>query len=96
MFESAIEKKINRLIKDLGGKAYKWVSPGAAGVPDRICVLPGGKIVFIEAKRPDVSDGLSLRQKKEALRLRKLGHVVLRVNDVEELKLELRGLGYEV
>lgn len=96
MFESVIEQNICKLIKALGGKAYKWVSPGAAGVPDRICVMPGGKVIFIEVKRPNVSDGLSIRQKKEALRLRKLGQVVFRINDMDELKRELRSLGYEV
>ena len=34
------------------GKAYKFVSPGNSGVPDRIIVLPGGKIGFCELKRP--------------------------------------------
>ena len=32
--------------------AAKWVSPGMAGVPDRIVFLPGGRIIFVELKRP--------------------------------------------
>jgi hypothetical protein len=35
-----------------GGWAYKFVSPGAAGVPDRIVILPGGRIAFVELKAP--------------------------------------------
>jgi hypothetical protein len=35
-----------------GGSAYKFVSPGAVGVPDRIVLLPGGKIAFVELKAP--------------------------------------------
>ncbi len=33
-------------------------------MPDRIAILPGGRIIFIEVKRPGLSDGLSVRQKK--------------------------------
>ena len=33
-----------------GGKALKWSSPSQRGVPDRIIILPGGKIGFIELK----------------------------------------------
>lgn len=35
-----------------GGLCLKWVCPGWAGVPDRICLLPGGRIIFVELKRP--------------------------------------------
>ena len=40
MYESTFERKLCEYIKSLGGKAYKWVSPGAPGVPDRIAILP--------------------------------------------------------
>ena len=64
MYESALERKICDYIKTLGGKAYKWVSPGAPGVPDRIAILPGGRIIFIEVKRPGLSDGLECTAEK--------------------------------
>jgi len=35
-----------------GGKALKWSSPSQKGVPDRIIVLPGGLVGFLELKRP--------------------------------------------
>jgi hypothetical protein len=38
--------------KMAGGLAIKWVSPGFAGVPDRILIMPGGRIVFVELKAP--------------------------------------------
>ena len=95
MYESAFEKKICNFIKGLGGKAYKWVSPGNSGVPDRIAVLPGGKIIFIEVKRPGLSDGLSVRQKKVIADLEKLGCTVWRVSDMEELKLKMKEGGIE-
>ena len=37
--------------KKIGGKSYKFVSPGNPGVPDRIFILPGGKVFFVELKR---------------------------------------------
>lgn len=50
--ENAIEKKLRARVKAHGGRCLKWVSPGEAGVPDRIVLLPGGRIVFVETKRP--------------------------------------------
>lgn len=50
MKESAIEEKLVRGVKALGGRAYKFVSPGNAGVPDRIVVFPGGQVIFVELK----------------------------------------------
>lgn len=50
MKESAIEAKLRDGIRKLGGRAYKFISPGNAGVPDRMVILPGGKIVFVELK----------------------------------------------
>ena len=50
MRESMIERKLTRKIEGIGGKFYKWVSPGNDGVPDRIAILPNGRIVFVELK----------------------------------------------
>lgn len=52
MRESALEKKLMEAVKELGGLHWKFVSPGTAGVPDRICVFPGGRVVFVEMKAP--------------------------------------------
>ena len=51
MKERDIEVLLREGVKQLGGKAYKWVSPGNAGVPDRIVILPGGVIHFVEIKQ---------------------------------------------
>lgn len=93
MYESAFERKLCDHIKSLGGKAFKWVSPGARGVPDRIAILPGGKVIFIEVKRPGVSDGLSVRQRKIFALLEGLGCTVWRISDMEDLKARLREYG---
>ncbi len=52
MRESELEKRFCALVMRAGGRAYKFVSPGNAGVPDRLVVLPGGRIGFVELKRP--------------------------------------------
>ena len=50
MRESEIESILVSEIRREGGKAYKWVSPGNSGVPDRIIIMPGGRISFVELK----------------------------------------------
>lgn len=50
MKESDIEARLVRGVKAQGGRAYKFVSPGHVGVPDRIVVLPGGRVIFVELK----------------------------------------------
>ena len=46
--EKTTEAYLRDRVKALGGRSYKWVSPGCSGVPDRIVVMPGGRIVFVE------------------------------------------------
>jgi len=52
MRERDIEAYLRDQIKRLGGIAYKFVSPGNAGVPDRLVLLPGAGVVFVELKAP--------------------------------------------
>lgn len=52
MREKVIEDYLRLRVKQLGGRAYKFVSPGNAGVPDRIVILPGRLIFFVETKAP--------------------------------------------
>ena len=52
MDEKGIERKLVRMTSQLGGMALKFVSPGCAGVPDRLVLLPGGKAGFVELKAP--------------------------------------------
>lgn len=48
--EKEIEKILVAEVKKLGGKAYKFVSPGNSGVPDRIVIFPKKPPVFVELK----------------------------------------------
>jgi len=52
MREKEIEQYLVKKVKEIGGKAFKFVSPGNAGVPDRMVCLPGGRIFFVELKAP--------------------------------------------
>lgn len=51
MLESDIEHYLVRRVKALGGHAYKFVSPTNRGVADRLVVLPGGRVWFVEVKQ---------------------------------------------
>lgn len=53
MLESKIEKALVARVKALGGKCEKFTSPGRRAVPDRIVLLPGGRVVFVELKAPN-------------------------------------------
>ena len=52
MRESFIEEKLTKAVKQKGGVCWKFTSPGTAGVPDRIVLMPGGRIAFVEVKAP--------------------------------------------
>lgn len=49
MSEKEIENYLVKRVKKLGGLCFKFISPGNAGVPDRI-VIKDGKLIFIELK----------------------------------------------
>ena len=63
MREKDIEGHLRDRVKAMGGRAYKFVSPGNDGVPDRLVLLPGGKIMFVETKAPGkTSTPLQIKQ----------------------------------
>lgn len=51
MLEKELEAKLRDAVKQQGGRAYKFTSPGNTGVPDRLVVFPDGQIGFIELKQ---------------------------------------------
>ena len=84
MRESTFEAKFGKMVKKLGGLSYKWVSPGNAGVPDRIVFFPPGTwigetlvegIWFVELK--STKGKLTPRQRHQHDRLRQRGAQVL-------------------
>lgn len=76
MLESDIESKLRKRIHTLGHgvKCLKFTSPGFTGVPDRIILLPGAHVIFVELKKP----GKKERKRQEYVQglLRKLGFEV--------------------
>lgn len=69
--ERDIELYLIRKVEERGGLALKFTSPGNDGVPDRIVMLPFGKITFVELKTE--RGRLSAIQKWQQERLRKRG-----------------------
>lgn len=53
MREIQIEKALNKAVCGMGGLSLKFISPGFDGVPDRLVLLPGKKLAFIELKAPN-------------------------------------------
>lgn len=82
MRERDIEKWLRRQVENLGGLAFKFTSPGNDGVPDRLAVLPGGLIYFIELKTD--RGRLSLLQVWQQDRLRQLGVNVAVIRGMDE------------
>lgn len=74
MREREIEEKLRIESQKRGGLAMKFVSPGLVGVPDRIVVLPQGRIGFVELKAPgEKPRKIQVRRMEQ---LRKLGFLV--------------------
>lgn len=90
MLEKDIEARLVRGVKALGGKAYKFVSPGNIGVPDRMIVLPGGKIIFAELKTD--SGVLSAMQRAQIKQLQDLGADVRVLKGLDQVRAFLAGL----
>ena len=82
MRERDIEKWLRRQVESLGGLAGKFTSPGNDGVPDRLAVLPGGLIYFIELKTD--RGRLSPLQVWQQDRLRQLGVNVAVIKGMDE------------
>jgi streptogramin lyase len=78
ILERDIERYLVRRTIEHGGVAYKWVSPGRVGVADRIVLLPGGVVWFVELKT--VKGRLSPLQKLFAAEMRRMGmnYIVIR------------------
>ena len=74
MLEKEIEKILVQEVKKLGGRAYKWVSPGNNGVPDRIIIFPGQMPIFAELKTDSGKSVIRPESPvKEAVRFRAAG-----------------------
>lgn len=72
--EKAIERYLAERVKALGGVCLKYSNPGMTGYPDRLCVMPEGKTIWVELKsrgrKPEALQEVRFRQ------LASLGHRV--------------------
>ena len=83
MREKTIESKLVKAVKSMGGLAPKFVSPGLDGVPDRLVLLPGGNMAFIEVKAPgETMRPLQVRRKRQ---LERLGFSVYCIDSPEQI-----------
>ncbi len=83
MREKTIERKLADAARARGGLAPKFMSPGFDGMPDRIVLMPGGRLAFVEVKAP----GKVPRPLQEARHrmLRELGFFVYVLDRPEQI-----------
>ena len=83
MLEKYIEKKLVAAVKKMGGIAVKFVSPGLDGMPDRLVLLPNGKMAFVELKAPGKKPRpLQIRRIRQ---LRELGFACYVIDNDEQI-----------
>ena len=91
MRESFIEEKLTKAVKQNGCVCWKFTSPGTAGVPDRIILMPEGRIAFVEVKAPGEKPR-PLQLSRHRL-LRRLGfkvYVLDALEDIEKIISEVK------
>lgn len=81
MREKEIEQKLVKAVKAVDGLCIKFTSPGMDGVPDRLVLMAGGKLAFIELK----ATGKKPRplQIKRMEQLKRLGFLCFVLDDIE-------------
>ena len=91
MREKTIETKLVQAVRAKGGLAPKFTSPGFDGVSDRLVLLPGGKVAFIELKAPGKTlRPLQVRRKRQ---LEALGFSVYCIDRPEQIETVLQEIG---
>ena len=86
--ERDIESSLRRQVEKMGGKFMKFTSPGNDGVPDRIAILPGGRVWFVELKRE--GEKPTAVQKWQLEQLRKMGCNVALIIGKQEARAWIR------
>lgn len=70
--ERDVESKLERVVRESGGLCLKLDSSSKKGIQDRLVLLPGAKVFFVETKRPD-GGRLSVLQKVRRVQIRRMG-----------------------
>jgi len=89
VLEKNVERRLKKGVEDLGGRCIKLVSQGNNGIPDRLVLLPGGRCVFVELKRPK-SGRLSPVQREQQKRIASMGFDVRVISHTEGVDAFIR------
>lgn len=92
MTEKEIEQMLIKEVKKRNGVAWKFISPGINGVPDRLVLMPGRNMAFVELKAP----GKKMRplQIKRKSQLEALGFLVYCIDDPRQIGGVLDAIEY--
>ena len=93
MREKDIEKELTARTKAMGGIAPKFTSPGFDGMPDRLVLLPGGRMGFVELKAPGRKPR-PLQLVRHRL-LRRLGFKVYVIDEINQIDSVLEEIDHE-
>lgn len=91
MREKEIEQALVRKVKAKEGWCLKFASPSMTGIPDRLILLPKGKIGFVEVKRP--GEKPRALQEKRIQQLRDLGYKVFVLDGKEQIENLIKKIG---
>ena len=91
MREKQLEHLFLMALRRVGGLALKFVSPGFSGVPDRLVLIPDGRVAFVEVKAP----GQHPRplQTARLRQLRQLGFKVYVLDNPQQIPEIIRDIG---
>lgn len=84
--EKDVESYLGRQVKKRGGRCLKYIPDIDNGMPDRIVLLPGGILVWVETKNGKTEKARQL-QRLQHRRLRELGQRVEVVHTKEQAEM---------
>lgn len=84
MREKEIEKQLVTAVRKRSGICPKWISPGLSGVPDRLILLPEGRMAFVELKAP--CKMLRPLQRLRKAQLEQLGFRVFVIDSIQQIR----------
>ncbi|WP_282668221.1 VRR-NUC domain-containing protein [Lactococcus cremoris] len=91
MREKQVEQALVKAVKAKGGICPKFVSPGLAGVPDRLVLMPNGKLGFVEVKAPGKK--ARVLQLYRIKKLTALGFKCFVLDEVEQIPTLIEKIG---